>query len=348
MSAPLLPDGGLPPLALNAPAHLQMARLLDALLVLQAEGSAPVAELASRVGVQPDRLRQLLSAWMVAAPDAVGTAAPFSISFGTSQGPLGPGEEDDAAQASADVVHLDRPSGAALLDDVARQAVSVDDVARGLLSARALLHDGTLDDRHRALIEGLVAKLEQALALTTTSPLGATADALRRAVAQRRAVRFRYRDPWRGTDDRVQVEPYDVRRRRDRLVLDAGASRGLPWRTFDVSSISELEVLDGAVGPRPALPDRAQRDAPVQVVVRVPERSAAERRLTAGWDGRVTGPAVGGTIDVRIALDRADEARLGVLLLQLGPLCEVVSPAELRGVAAPVAERLLAGLPEGD
>lgn len=345
MSAPLVPVGDLPALALNAPSHQQMARLLDALLVLQAQGSAPVAELARRVGLQEARLRQLLSIWMVAGADVVGPSAPFSISFGTQEGPLGTGEEDDAVQAQADVVHLDRNAGPELLDGVAREAVTVEEVARGLLATRALLDDDSLDDRHRDLLTGLVAKLESALRLTTTSPLGVVADELRAAAGQHRRVRFRYRDPWRGTDSRPEVEPYDVRRRRDRLVLDAGPEAGLGWRTFDVASISDLEVLDQHFAP-PLLPPRETRDQPLEVVLRVPADSGAERRLAVGWEGRVNGPAHDGHVTMRVQLDRADAARLGVLLLQLGPGCSVVSPEELQGVAAPVVQRLLAGLPE--
>lgn len=344
-SAPFLPVGDQPLLGKAAPANQQMARLLDALLILQAEGSAPVADLAVRVGLPPDRLRDLLSSYMVAAADAVGTSAPFTLTFGTADGPLGTGPEDDDAQASADVVHLSRLGSARLLDDVGRRAVSVEDVARGLLSARALLVADGLEPRHRLMVEALVRTLEQAMAITVTAPLDAVADRVRSAVQERRTVRFRYRDPWTGVESWPEVEPYDVRRRRDRVVLDAGVP-GQPHRTYDVSSIAELEVGEPGSFVPPSLPPADRRDEPVRVLLRVPFDSAAERRLYDGWSGRVR-RRVGADVDVEVLLDRSDApGRLGVLLLQLGPPCSVVEPAELCDAAVPVARRLLEALPQ--
>jgi len=52
-----------------------MGRLLDALLILDVERACRVSELALRVGLPEQRLRDLLSSYMVAGADGVGTAA---------------------------------------------------------------------------------------------------------------------------------------------------------------------------------------------------------------------------------------------------------------------------------
>jgi predicted DNA-binding transcriptional regulator YafY len=346
---PLLPtEGDQPLLPKHAPANQQLGRLLDALLILQVERSATVAALARRVGLKPDRLRELLSSYMVAGADAVGVAAPFSISFGTAEGPLGADPEDDAKQASADVVYLSSlRDGSAVLDDVAMQPVSVEQVALGILAAKSLLVSSSLNERHRSAVEDLVGKLEAALHATVSAPIDAVADELRRAAKDRRTVSFRYRDPWtRETTQQQAVEPYDVRRHRERLVLDAGPEPGVGYRTFDLSGVSELQIGADGFEP-PALPARDQRDGRIPVVLRIPkDDESADKRLTRGWRGRVVGPAADGMVDIRIELDAGTaSSRLGVLLLQLGPGCSVVTPPELRAAALPFARRMLADLP---
>jgi hypothetical protein len=140
------------------------------------------------------------------------------------------------------------------------------------------------------------------------------------------------------------VEPYDVRRRRDRFLLDAGTSGEHFW-TYDVSAVSALEVDASSTFPERALPPVEERDRPIRVVLRVPEDSPAERRLCAGWDARVAGPAQEGQLDLAVDLDRHNAAaRLGVLVLQLGPPCRVVEPVEFASAPAVAARRLLSGL----
>jgi hypothetical protein len=81
----------------------------------------------------------------------------------------------------------------------------------------------------------------------------------------------------------------------------------------------------------------------------VPDQSPAEHRLVDGWGARVVGPPQDGRLQLRIELDPVHAGtRLGVLLLQLGPGCAVVSPPELVQAAVPVARRLLDGLPPDD
>ncbi len=236
---PLLPN--------NARVPVQMARLLDALLILDVERSCAVDALAERVGLQPQRLRDLLSSYMVAGADVVGTAAPFTITFGTSDGPLSGDPEDDAAQHSADVVYVSETHRYPLLDDLGRRAVPVEDVVRALLSARAVLAAGTLEERQRLLLDGLVRKLEAAMHVTVTSPISAVVEQLRRAVDSRHRVSFRYRDPWTGQQSQPDVEPYAVRRRRDRYVLEAGQSGATS--TYDLSAVTELQVHEQATFP---------------------------------------------------------------------------------------------------
>ena len=342
---PGLPDE--PPLSGGAPAPEQLARLLDALLVLAVERKAQVAELAHRVGLRPAVLRKLLSSYMVAAADAVGTDASVTITFGTSAGPLSASPDDDDEQASADVVYLSHDvDGSHLLDDLGRRPVLVEQVARGLLVGNAVLQAGTLDARQQELLDRLLRKLSAALGATVTVPFDAVTDRLRTAVQQRRRVRFRYRDPWTGGQTWPEVEPYDVRRSRTRVFLDAGPDPEHRFRSFDVSGISELEMGEQSSFVPPELPPASHRGAALEVVVEVPHRSAAQGRLVDGWGAAPAARPQDGRVRLRFDLDRLHaDTRLGVLLLQLGPGCAVVHPPELVDAAVPVAHRLLATLP---
>lgn len=336
-----------PPLSGLAPAPVQLACLLDALLILEVERKARVADLAHQVGLQATVLRKLLSSYMVAAADAVGTDAPLTISFGTSAGPLSASPDDDVEQASADVVYLSRRTdGSAVLDDLGRRPVLVEEVARAVLVGRAVLQTGALDQSRRVLVDGLVHKLSTALGATVSSQFDAVTDRLRRAVHERRRIRFRYRDPWTGVQTWPEVEPYDVRRSRSRLFLDAGPEPAHGFRSYDLSGIAELEVDEQSSFDVPALPPASERAAPFDVIVEVPAGSPAQGRLADGWGARVAGAGQDGCIRLRFDLDRPHaETRLGVLLLQLGPGCAVVSPPELVDAAVPVARRLLDTLP---
>ncbi len=95
----------------------------------------------------------------------------------------------------------------------------------------------------------------------------------------------------------------------------------------------------------PSLRPPAERAAPFEVVVEVPDGSPAESRPVDGW-GALLGPPEHGRLRLRFDFDRLHaDRRLGVLLLQLGAGCTVVSPSELVHAAVPVAQRLLAVLP---
>lgn len=342
---PGVPDE--PPLSGLAPAPEQLARLLDALLVLAVERRARVADLAHQVGLKPTVLRKLLSSYMVAPADAVGAGAPVTITFGTSAGPLSASPDHDDEQASADVVYLSRSLDASqVLDDLGRRPVLVEQVAHALLVARALLQSGSLDPERHDLVEGVAQELSAALGATVTASFNAVTDRLRAAVQQRRRVRFRYRDPWTGAQTWPEVEPYDVRRARTRVFLDAGPDPDHGFRSFDVSGIDELEVLESSAFLVPELPPVSERGAPFEVVVEVPAGSPAHGRLVDGWGASPAGTAQDGRLRLRFDLDRLHaETRLGVLLLQLGPGCAVAHPPELLDAAVPVARRLLAALP---
>ncbi|MDP3714573.1 MAG: WYL domain-containing protein [Mycobacteriales bacterium] len=351
-SLPFVPSVEPPPLlANNAKATEQFARLMDALLILDAERSCRVSELAARVGLEPGRMRELLSAYMVAGAEALGPDAPFNLTFGTADGSLSGDEDDDAAQGTADVVHLSgmRERGQSLLGDLGRRPVMVKDVARVLLAGTLLLRGDDLPAERRLVVQALVDKLSAAMGASVDAPAEASAEQLQRAVLDRCRVRFRYLHPWTGESSVVEVEPYDVHRRRDRLVLDAGASAEAPLVSYDVGGISELVVLAGeAVFAARALPPRGERVPRVPVVLRV-TTEAQEDWVCKGWKGVVVGPSGDGRLDIAIQLDgSADDPaaaeRLGAFLLQLGPGASVVSPEGLRDCARPVALRLLAQL----
>jgi predicted DNA-binding transcriptional regulator YafY len=330
----------------NAPAIELLARLLDALLVLDAEKSCSIGELAHRVGLQPRRMRELLSSFMVAGSEVLGPEAPFNIVFGTSTGPLDPDEELDDEQARAD--HVYRASGVrseqiSLVDDVGRAPITVDQVAAAVLAGGALMESGALEQRHRDAVGALIDKLASAMNMTLREPVDPVAQKLRAAAHARQRVRFRYREPGggAGVDETLTVEPYDVRRRRDRLVLDAGPDPVEVYRIYDVASMSDVETVGepDAFEP-PELPPREQRERALDVVLRVPADSPAFVRLRDGWGGAVVATR-GSEVDVRITVDRPASGRVAILLLRLGPACSLVSPESMQSTVQRVARRLV-------
>lgn len=343
-SLPFAPPGQQSQLPNNAAANKQFGRLLDALLILDAEGSCSIRYLADRVGLQPERLRHLLSVFMTAGADALEDSTPLTISFGTADGPLSAEEEDDAAQEQADIVWLETGSRGRrwLVSELGRRPVTVKDVARALLAASLVL-SGDLPADRRAGVESLVARLSAGMSAVIEPPAGSVVHVLRDAIASHREVRFRYLHPWSGQSDVLTVEPYDLRRQRDRVVLDAGRAGELT--SYDVSGLSEVEVLGSSFTP-PLLPPRDARTGKVAVVLRVPAYSAEESRLEAGWDAVVRTSVENGHVEMLIELDGdLDDPglrdKLGVLLLRLGPTVSVVSPVELRAAARDVGAKLL-------
>lgn len=340
MSTPAVTGGRHPqPLANNASASAQFTRLLDALDVLEQERSCHIGELAARVGLQPGRLRELLTAYCVAGAEVLGPEAPSSIAFGTADGPLGTDEADDARQAAADTVHVGS-SATSLSARLGSPAVEVADLARAVLAGTLLTEDGRLDDARREQVTELVRLLSAAMGATVETPAERTALVLSRAVREQRRVAFDFVHPWTLERSRCEVEPYDVRRARERLVLDAGP--GL--RTYDLVGISDVELLDTTF-TAPALPPAEVRTPRTPVVLRV-RTERQERWLCESWRGRVVGPAADGRIDIRIELDggpsdAASADRLGALLLQMEEGVSVVSPPELVPAVARVAQRVL-------
>ena len=337
------PPGHQSMLAKNASASAQFGRLLDALLVLDAEGSCRISELAGRVGLEPARLRELLSVYMTAGSDVVESPMPLTVSFGTAEGPLTGHEDDDAAQASADVVWLETTHRGSLVNEFGRRPVMVKDVARALLAASLLSQDDDVPAVRRLDVIALAARLSESLRASVRPPAGSIAQDLQDAVREGKVVRFRYLHPWTGQASTVQVSPYDVRRQRDRLVLDAHSGEEL--LTFDIGGISELVVTDESVVLR-ELPPVSERTPRVPVVLRVPLGSRADSWLCGAWGGVVQGRVGDDQVDIRIQLDGdvTDEGvvrRLGVLVLQLGQGCAVQAPENLRDAAVRVGRRLL-------
>ncbi len=218
-------------------------------------------------------------------------------------------------------------------------------------SARLLLAVPGSDDD--ALARAL-AKLDAALGVRAAVGLDVDAPgllgAVRGATEEGRPVEIEYLSGSRDELTTRVVDPVQVTTIDGHWYLDGFCHRAGDMRRFRVDRINAVrEAPDGAGGGSGSSATVAQRTRPleemfvpgpgaVEVHVRlgpsaqwVPE-SVPVRTVTRDGDGRITD----------VVLDVAGMAWFERLLLQLGPAARVVRPAELTGLAAEAARRVLA------
>ena len=165
---------------------------------------------------------------------------------------------------------------------------------------------------------------------------------LRAAVAANEVVEIDYLGASRSQSTTRRVEPASVVALDGRFYLDAFCHLANDWRRFQVSRILDLRET-GEIGPTRTSPaefsaSRAFVGGPrVRLAhVQVPaSRAVALERLATGPGD----PLPDGTMV--FAIEVADPAWFGRLLLRLAPDVVVLDPAELRHVAADVASKAL-------
>jgi proteasome accessory factor C len=322
-----------------APKYAQrVARLPEVFELLGAHPHGlPLVDLATRLGVPAEELREDLMAFFTAdVGGLLGLSRPDVLDF------VGP----DGAEADpndAEIVRLidERPT-----DELGVEHVDAAELALVYTAAQALLEAdpddadlaGALDVLTETMLGEGLAPDGEAEDAVVVGPLAA----LRRAAASFRRVRIVYSRSWyAGVTERV-VEPYRLVQTRRGWELDAGLpDRGGEVRTFLLSNVRELEVLDeGYTAPADLEARLAEQRRTSTVRVRIGHHARWAADMYAERVTVVADDETEVTLDLEL-LPPVDE-RLGLLLLAAGPDAAVVEPPGLIAVGPRLAAELLA------
>lgn len=165
-----------------------------------------------------------------------------------------------------------------------------------------------------------------------TFPSNPSLPAIRRAIVERRRLRFRYSREWEPGNSWRTVEPYELRQTHLGYELDAGpvADNGR-IRTYLVRNMGDIEVLDEHFD---APPDRdrliAANRRTIRVRVMVPKEgrrgyeALAQELVIRGGDDEDDDDW-----DMVVTLQQPFEERLALFLLRAGPLAEVIEDISL-------------------
>jgi predicted DNA-binding transcriptional regulator YafY len=326
---------------MTAPKYVtRFARVARAIPILAVHpGGMRLADLAAQLGTTEAELREEIRAYYRADPpmDVVGGFREPLIEF--AAGPPGASEEDEYPDpASAAYVRLrDMRSGV----DVGVKFLSLGELT--VVSRTG--HDLLTREPGNTVLEAALDKLQNSIldGFDTGGPrwLGDQARRLRQAVREQRRVRIVYARAWLpGVVERV-IEPYQVVHTRRGWEVDAAvAGRDGGVRTYLVSGIRELDVLDESFGRPSDVAERIAANRRLQAVdVVVPhgarwavELYAESAEVLAEDEESVT---------LRARLLRPVDQRLGLLLLAAGGDARVVDPPELAAAGRDLARTLL-------
>lgn len=224
--------------------------------------------------------------------------------------------------------------------------LSVRHIVDLLACAEALSETEPDNDELRTAIATLRLQWFPQTMLSTQASAGADVlPLLRRAIDERRKVRFVYRREWQPGVARRVVEPWRLSRTHLGFELDAGPVRDNGRiRTYLVRNIADAEVLDETFEMPPDAPRliAANRDT-VDVEVVVPTRAARDYEgLVQDLEvvRREDGPD--GDQCLRIRLQQPFDDRLALFLFRAGREAFVVGPKRFVHVAARKAAQLLA------
>ncbi len=315
----------------------RIARLPEVFQLLGAfpDGLA-VVELARRLGVPSAELREDLLAFYaadVSPGDLMGLSRPEVLEF------IGPdGTEEDPNDAEIVRIIDPRPT-----DELGVEYVDASELALVYSAARLEL-DANFDQD----LADAVAVLEETMFGTTSASVTSRAlpytrllGELRKAHADRRAVRIEYSRAWRhGVSTRV-IEPYRFVQTRRGWEVDAGPvdASGRTW-TYLLSNIRSIEVLDRAYEIPEGVSELliAQRQTET-VRVRLPFSARWAAEMYAEQVTVVAEDEASVTLD--LGLLPPLRQRVGLLLLVAGPAAELVESPELAGSRPELAQRLL-------
>jgi proteasome accessory factor C len=200
------------------------------------------------------------------------------------------------------------------------QAVGVLAAASALASTPGASPDGALARALEKVRAVLARGAEDSLSVDLGRADADVLDALRRAIAARRAVRIEYYSAGRDTQGTRVVEPVELTTRDGAWYLAAWCRAADAARSFRVDRISSIEVLDEEVPERSAGRHEWFADAEelprVTLRVRPPGRVLLEHVPVVAAKEHRNG-------SVAITLEVAGEAWWASLLLRLGPNAEV-------------------------
>ncbi|MFW5898852.1 MAG: WYL domain-containing protein [Jiangellaceae bacterium] len=321
----------------------RFARVASAIPILAMHPAGlRLSDLAAQLHTTEDELREEIRAYYVADPpvDLVGGYRQPVIEFASR-----PGGED----AYLDDEEYPDPESAAYVRlrdlrtglDVGVRFLSLGELA---VVSRAG-HDLLAREPDNTVLEAALEKLENSIldGVDRGGPqwLGERARELRQAVRERRRVRIVYARAWLpGVVERV-IEPYQVVHTRRGWEVD-GAVVGSDdaVRTYLVSGIRELEILDETFDRPPDVLERVEANRQLQAVdVVVPQHARWAVELYAESADLLAEDE--DCVKLRAHLLPPVEQRLGLLLIAAGTEAFVVQPAELADAGREVARTLL-------
>lgn len=327
---------------MSAPKYVtRFARVARAIPILAMHPAGMrLAELAAQLKTTEEELREEIRAYYRADPsqDLVGGWREPVIEF--ASGPVGAdGDTDEYAdvETAAYVRLLDLRSG----PDVGVKFLSLGELA---VVSRAG-HHVLAGEPDNTVLEAALDKLENSVleGFDRGGPrwLGDKAHLLRQAVRDRRRVRIVYARAWLpGVAERV-IEPYQLVHTRRGWEVDAAvAGRDDTVRTYLVSGIREMDVLDETFERPPDVTARIEANRQVRAVdVVVPHSARWAVELYAESAELLAEDEA--SVKLRAHLLQPVEQRLGLLLLAAGPDAVVDHPPELADAGRDLARALL-------
>jgi hypothetical protein len=318
------------------PKYVQrIARLPQVFELLAAHPDGlPIVELASRLDVPADELRQDLLAFFTAdLVGLLGMSRPAALEF------VGPDSEDEEPNTAEIVRIVDERSG----DELGVEYVDASSLALIYTAARALLDIDPSDEDLAGAVGVLTETMfGEPLAETVREPWHGPLEGLQDAVRERRQVRIVYSRSWEpGVTERV-IDPYRLVQTRRGWEVDAGPPDAQDrLRTFLLSNIRSASVLSSGFVPPADLETRLERQRTTWTVrVKLPHaaRWAADfyaERVTVVAEDELTFTA---DLDMLPPVD----GRVGLLLLAAGLDAAVLEPASLVAAGPARAAELLA------
>lgn len=297
----------------------RLRRLLAVVPWLLAEGGAPVADIADRLGVGEDEVvRDLQLVGLCGMP------------------PYGGGDLLDIWVDDDGVVHAyPGPFFTRPMQLTAAEGFAVLAAGRGLLAVPG-------GDRHGALAQAL-AKLEAVLgggALDVDLAGPAQLDAIRAAAERHERLEVGYYSAWRDEVTERRIDPLLVHASEGHWYVEAHCHRAGGLRRFRLDRVEWARLTGEHFAPR-------EVPAPAEVFAASPESRMLTLDVPAAARWAVESVPVTSVEErpdgrLRVELAVAGTAFAERLVLQLGADAEVVGPPELADVGRAAATRLLA------